>query len=131
MLHIYFKCEPYGANIIFYSDATGDQVNKHMGKKYNVDMDCTKQDAGATIKEAHLTEDGTLQYFSWIADPQDIVTLVHECIHLANRILRDRGITVTPTDDETLAYYHGYLFKVLWNEMLVYYEKKQNRRKKK
>lgn len=131
MLHVNFRCEPYSANIVFYTDATSKQVNNHMKKKYHVVMDCEPEDAGAQCKVKPDTEGSSLMYFLWIRHCEDIAILVHECIHLAFDILSDRDIPITPEDNEALAYYHNYLFKTLWNEMVVYTEKKNNKKRAK
>lgn len=130
MLSLDFRCETYSANIIFYCDCSPLQIKKHMAKKYCIDnVDCENADVGFTNNYLPEEDNASIRYVVWIRHNDDIATLVHECIHLAFRILEDRGIKVNIENDEVLAYYHSYLFKTLWNEMVIYSEKKLNRKK--
>jgi len=54
----------------------------------------------------------------FINEPDDFYTLSHEIVHLCRTVFIDRGI---PTDlkdnDETFAYLHTHLLKILWRKM--------------
>jgi hypothetical protein len=131
MLHVKFQCETYGANVILYSNASGEQVSKNVIKRYGCKVDCSKDDAAAFFVLESKKEGVPTQYLVWVRDPQAIDILAHECIHLAVRVLYDRGINITVKNDEPLAYYHNYLFRTLWNEMLCYNERRAKRGSKK
>jgi hypothetical protein len=105
---------------------------KHVEKSYEgVTIDSEKGDAGCINSFAPVSENESIRYFIWVRLCEDIAVLVHECIHLAYRVLEDRGIKISQENDEVLAYYHGYLFKTLWNEMTIHTDKKAKRKAKK
>ncbi len=43
--------------------------------------------------------------------------LAHELIHAVYHILRDRGITISDHTEEVVAYFYGYLFERITNEL--------------
>ena len=49
---------------------------------------------------------------------EDILTLSHESLHVAQRLLHNVGAEVNPTGSETLAYTHEYIFGHLMHEIL-------------
>lgn len=130
MLHSKITCDTYGAHIIVYSDADSKQVSRSVFRRYGCIVDCSREDAGAMFVLEACKEGNPTQYLLWVRESDDIAVLAHECVHLAIRILHDRGVVVTVDNDEPLAYYHNYLFRILWNEMLIYTEKKNQKRRK-
>lgn len=54
----------------------------------------------------------------WAGSSDDHATLAHECSHAAMFILADRGVYVTPSNDETLAYLTGYLVRRCLNQLM-------------
>lgn len=44
--------------------------------------------------------------------------IVHECVHLANRLIYDHGVSFTLDDDEIHAYLVGYLFRKVAENLL-------------
>lgn len=49
----------------------------------------------------------------WEMSVEKISNLAHECVHIANHILVDKGVREKKGDDETLAYFVGYLMRHL------------------
>jgi len=49
----------------------------------------------------------------WETSVEKIAFLSHECVHIANHILLDKGVREKKGQDETLAYFVGYLMRRL------------------
>jgi len=47
----------------------------------------------------------------WETSVEKIAFLAHECVHIANHILLDKGVREKKGQDETLAYFVGYLMR--------------------
>ena len=47
----------------------------------------------------------------WKTSVEKISFLSHECVHIANHILLDKGVREKKGQDETLAYFVGYLMR--------------------
>lgn len=56
-------------------------------------------------------------YHIHIDDPKDFYGLMHECVHLVKHIFIDRGIPFSAENDEAIAYYMMYWFKMLWRAL--------------
>lgn len=62
-------------------------------------------------------KDGIVYYTLQLEDSKDFYTLMHECLHLTNRVFTDRGIPFNAENDEVIAYYQSYWFKRIWRRI--------------
>lgn len=49
--------------------------------------------------------------YMWVRRKNDYPSLAHECIHAANYGLKARGVKISTSNDETLAYLVEWLFE--------------------
>lgn len=54
------------------------------------------------------------EYNVHLDNRRDFYALAHECLHLANRILEDRGIA---KDEELVAYVQNYWLRRIWRKI--------------
>lgn len=74
-------------------------------KKKNIEIEISETQSGKTVWD---TFNG-LEFFVWIKNKNDLPTIAHEMLHVANAILISRGIRVDPDNDEIQAYLVEYL----------------------
>ena len=61
-------------------------------------------------------------YIVWIEHVDDFYTMIHECLHLAVKILTSVDIEVSERNDEVLAHYQGYWCRKFWHVMAEHVE---------
>ena len=61
-----------------------------------------------------MVKDDITVYHIHIDNPQNFYLLMHECVHIVNRIFEDRDIYYDKAEDELFAYYLTFWFKKLW-----------------
>lgn len=87
--------------------------------------------SGRTIR--HEDEDGSEIYdwFVWLpvwsGRRGDVLTLAHECNHLAIQILRNVGVKLVEESEEAYTYLSGGLMRALWKELDLYVERQKHR----
>lgn len=84
-------------------------------KCYNVDLSGDIReltDGAATFISPHI-------YSLWLAHYHNTIasmgTLVHECLHIAIKVLEHRSIYMSAEEDEALAYLQEWLFETAFN----------------
>lgn len=104
----------YHANIEFYIDWTLEEYQEYCRKRFGFEWVNHEGIQGhAAVVDQKST--GKTVYLMW-ARPQkkglkrDSV-IVHESVHLANKILKDRGYKFDPEDDEPLAYLVDWIYE--------------------
>lgn len=53
---------------------------------------------------------GYKDYFVAFTPSCTLKTVVHECVHIVNKVFRDRGIELDVNNDEPQAYFTGWVF---------------------
>ena len=79
-----------------------DLTDKHLGK-------CAEMvDAESEIPSGFMI---------WVRSAELYYTLVHECLHLTNKIFGNHGVPFNETNDEIIAYYQNYWIRKFWYSM--------------
>ena len=91
-------------------------------KEYDPDdkRDCF----GALCKEVEY-ESGEIGYLVWVQGPSEYNTMVHETIHLVQRIFKNTKIPFTAENEEIIAYYQNYWVRKFWHVMGNFIEKEK------
>lgn len=78
--------------------------NIHLGEVESVDV---------------VTKDDKIfrKYRVFLENKKDFYTLIHETVHLVEKIFTDRGIAFTKENGELIAYYQTYWFKEIWRKI--------------
>ena len=102
MKKIKFYDKVFDAEVEVFLDKTEDR--KHSGETMNVDR---------------INKDGSVykEYRVCLEDKKDFYTLLHETVHLVEKIFTDRGIPFTSENSEIIAYYQTYWFKQIWRKI--------------
>lgn len=116
-----FHCAIYGAIVLLFTDCTGEELNKKLKKDYGFQFQELDGLLGMVnqadiISKRTGEHDGTI-YVIWVSDKKDFYCLVHECVHLAMRILSDREVSFTPNHQEPFAYYVEHWVRELWTAL--------------
>ncbi len=109
----WFYCELYKENFYFLPAFSLKEVKaftmRQFGFEYNVNLD--KSDG----KAIEVSNDERSAFIIWIRHndktDKNLAALTHECVHIAGWILGNRGIKITPDNDEPLTYLTEYIFK--------------------
>lgn len=106
----------FNADVLFIGDCDADVLDEYLEKNYGLPSDGFYQSKeGAVIviekKEAGIT---FVIYALWLRDKTKLYTLSHECLHLVQKIFKDRGVPFTDENAETVAYYQDFWFKYFW-----------------
>lgn len=64
------------------------------------------------------SEDNSLPIYMFLRTETPMDIIVHECIHVTNRLLSHHGIVYTENEDEILAYYTQYIFRTVIKELM-------------
>jgi hypothetical protein len=115
-----FYCGLYFANILFIYDANNEQVQDHLNKKYDVQLDCNRSHCGGVWS---IGEEEEKIYCIWVGN-RDLSILVHEVFHLVMDIFSDRGVVTDDEHQEAFAYYMQYWVDILRRELS---KKKKNK----
>lgn len=78
-----------------------------------------KKLSGETMEIDKVNKDGTIyrRYRICLENKKDFYTLLHETVHLVEKIFSDRGIPFTSENSEIIAYYQTYWFKQIWRKI--------------
>lgn len=69
--------------------------------------------ACATVFTDEKVDNGTTNYVAAFFGQPEGQTIAHEAVHIVNRIFLDRGIQLTPYNDEPQAYLTGWVFETI------------------
>lgn len=58
-----------------------------------------------------ITKDGFTEYYVVFKENPSLQVIVHEIVHIVNRIYSDRNIRLDPLNDEPQAYLSGWVMK--------------------
>lgn len=104
----------YDTNVLFLLDVTEEEFTKFLDSKVNKSKINESEIKAIFDDIADDKLDGTLftlngcNYVSLIKKADDVGNYTHELFHIADQILKDRGIEYTETN-EALAYLIGWL----------------------
>jgi hypothetical protein len=98
--------EVYNTTIVFYH-GSGEDIRKDMIKRYEIDVG--EMDDAAGIFRAVVNKKTKQDVMVIGIIQKSASTIVHECLHAAVYIMRDRGIPIKKGNNEALCYYHGWL----------------------
>ena len=107
-----FYDEMYGVKFYLLCPTTIEKLELFVKAKYKLELNNPPPNVAGCCLDFH-TDKGSeivialLTPFDW--KPESINTLVHECYHAAEFVLRDRGVQSNKTTSEAWAYYIGYL----------------------
>lgn len=87
------------------TDETLDQFTRYNGAELESSKDCF----GATYHKVKNKENGDFGVLVVLEDNPSIETITHEAVHAANGIFSDLDIFYNIEDDETLAYFVGWI----------------------
>lgn len=103
-----FRDDVYGG-IVTALHGTPKEIN-HWLMEQEMDFEVADEYFGVTFSH----DDGTVSI--WINDPQDFRTIVHESIHVAKHLFKNRGISLDLSgEDEHFAYYVDHWASTLWD----------------
>lgn len=88
---------------------TLDEFSTYKG----ADLEFPENCFGATFHEVKNRESASLGVLVVLEEDPSIETITHEAVHAANGILSDLGVVYTSEDDETLAYFTGWIAKCI------------------
>ena len=104
----------YDANVLFLLDVTEEEFAEFLGNEKNKSK-LTEEEIKSIFDDiANDKWDGTLftldcgNYVSLIKKADDVRNYSHELFHIADQILKDRGVEYTE-NNEALAYLIGWL----------------------
>jgi hypothetical protein len=109
----------YGASIeVFIGYKSTQDVEDYFRRKYKdrwTEVEMKECWAGYTFD---FTVDKLTYYVIALNKKRDFWTLTHEVLHLALRIMRDRGVKLDYNNQEPLAYFVDFLNKKIWGLVL-------------
>ncbi len=117
--------EIYRIYVHLLTDCGEDKLSRWMARVMNI-KDSENHDknlAGCCIKITN-PNGGLIGLvittpFKWEGKFEDIVTLFHECYHVASYTLFSRGLKHTSETEEAFCYFHESLVRRLHNAMLI------------
>ena len=109
----------YGINIFIFI-GTHTQYNNYIHKEYNITPEEQKF-FGASFQtiyhESGKMECGIIWIPCFKQNFSDWMTLSHECLHAAMKILEKCCVKISFSNHESLAYLHEYLLCSAWNKL--------------
>lgn len=99
-----FRCELYMVKIHYYQKTSPEQTIQSLSRYLHVDFDRNRFDG----LDGTATQIRDSEYVIWVRG-NDLATLAHECLHIANMILDAKGIIPSFSNDEAQAYLMNYL----------------------
>jgi hypothetical protein len=114
MKKISFKIPIYNGKVLLVYTNDFLKVGRKFGVQFEVDINSCKGLAYKVKDNKYL-----ILIKKYRAD--DLDTLVHECLHITNYILKDKGVIVDIENDEAQTYLLGYIMgkiqsKKIWNK---------------
>ena len=105
--HIY--CEMYGVNIYLYQAIPPEEVSVSI----EIHLANTYAKEGLEGANGKAIEFWNGDYVIWVkgSGKKYISALAHECLHITNMILNNRGVGITLDNDEAQAYLMEFIFK--------------------
>lgn len=107
----------YRENFYFYFEWTPEEMRAKVWTHFHVSETCRGK--------CFEMKDGI---HIWIKNRHEWGTMVHECIHAANYLLKEKGVKVSRTNDEPLTYYAQWLFEHCMEESYETIERKSKRK---
>lgn len=104
--------ETYNANILFFQCETHEELRKYLCKKYDTATEEDQSCAGYSCEIEN--KKGASLFVLWVKPNKKkskyFGSLVHECQHVTNFILSNRGVEIDiKKDHEAQAYFIGWL----------------------
>jgi hypothetical protein len=104
----WFYCDVFLINFYICADFTPEETEREIKNQYDIDVELSKTAGASTID---VTNKRGL-YGIYLRIERDRATeLVHECVHMANKVFSRVGYYPALGNDEVQAYYVGYLFE--------------------
>ena len=91
--------------------------SKEKANAFCKDLNLTDKHLGKTAEIADTNSMLPEGFLIWVKEPGMYHTMVHECIHLVNKIFQYHGIPFNSENDEIIAYYQNYWVKKFWHIM--------------
>jgi hypothetical protein len=104
----WFFCDVFLINFYICADFTPEETDREIKRQYDVDVELSKTAGASTIDV--VNEKGVYGIFLRIERGRT-TELVHECVHMANKVFNRIGYYPALENDEVQAYYVGYLFE--------------------
>jgi hypothetical protein len=115
----------YCVDIYFIFDLPKEKVFPFLKKKWDCDFSHHWDKAGFTFGNE---DNEWFICFPYSPKTWDYTTiLAHECLHIASRVLRGKGIVLSDESEEAFTYYHGWMMQSLTD---IYKEHYKAKRKK-
>ena len=113
MKPLHLHCEIYGQRIFFFYEWSPRKFNNYMKKHYKWDKNEVSKSDDAGTWQMGDPNDGQDDFIVWVRKGahEPMSCLVHELIHLKNRIFKHVGHVQDLENDETEAYYVQRLYK--------------------
>ncbi len=108
-LHLVYDCEPAAAMSVLtgkYKMDMKDEDSNHLG------FFCMVENENYPYGMRGLLYS---KQFKWTI--QDQTTMIHELQHFVWRVLRTRGINLTPETEEAYTYYFDYWMEKIWEAL--------------
>ena len=95
---------------LFVWPVTKESAEEWYKDKFNESENC--DDINTSTAITFLGDNRRIIFFKeWNGSIENIAILAHECIHVANYILKDKKVKEDENSDEVLAYFVGYLMR--------------------
>ena len=128
--------DTYGARVHLLINATAEEAQEYLRRKLNCkgDLGITPSMGGLSVEliDKNGKADGLfiwIRSFDWRTN--DYESLSHECLHIAEYILRRRGITLGNKQVNHCFYYlQGTIFRSFLNQISRYYKKENEKDEK-
>jgi hypothetical protein len=109
MKHKKFYDELY-KSVVYAVYGTADECEKWVKKKFNQELNIDRFWQASCVEL--LENEG---YVVWLEDNKNFYALLHECVHLTGRILKNMDVNKDLIkNDEHIAYYLEFWFRKLW-----------------
>lgn len=127
-----YVCRLYGPTITLLVCSL-EELGAICRRQFN-DPDFTPARASAAKTITHEDEDGFIEFVLWLpkwtGEREQVLSLSHECQHLANAILRHVNVKFTEESEEAFVYLAENLLRNFWETLSgnVKKSKRANRR---
>ena len=117
-----FYSDQWGAKVVFFAGDKDDFVSYmrekyHFNYQYGWDANC----CGLSCKMLSAKDEHVTGYVIWMPKfdftIDEYVSLAHECIHTAAKILDDRGVTYYDDAKEALTYTFDAIYRFFLNKL--------------
>ena len=111
-----FKIPIFGGKVIVAQGGDIHKVSKKFKVTWNEEESKESLDGVYGFVFNYLDE-SKRRYLVWFKEEPSVNTIVHECVHIVNRLFMDIGLELDERNDEAQAYVTGYISELIFNNV--------------